>query len=154
MEEINTLSYDWEYGKEELALKVDSYNRGGGIYIGLFCKSEDGEWESFSDLTVNLPGYSLEPEEAFIEDLCSKENLAFIERHKLGKVLPETGHSGMCEYALVSFDLERLAEFDWEGIAEYRRSWGLEEEKEATEKETGRYKSQETVKKQNGGRSR
>lgn len=128
-DDIKTLKFDWEFGVEELALKVMSYNAGEGLYIGLFDKDEDGEWELFGDLTVNLPGYSLEPDEAFISDFSCRSKLAFIEEHKLGKVLSETGRSGMAEYRLAAFDLDRLAEFDKEGVMEYRRLRGLKPER-------------------------
>lgn len=139
-EEIKTLSYEWELGREELAVKVDCYAY-GGLYIGLYQK-EGESWEPFADLTVNLPGYSLEPDEAFITDFGSKDKLAFIKQHKLGKLLSETGRSGRCEYALVAFDLERLEKFDREGVSEYRRAMGLEQSTISQEKQnSGRDKS-------------
>ena len=54
MEESKTLSYDWQYGREELFLRVDSYMSDDNLYIGLY-HMEDGYPESFADLTVNLP---------------------------------------------------------------------------------------------------
>lgn len=54
MEEPKTLSYDWQYGREELFLRVDSYMSDDNLYIGLY-HMEDGYPESFADLTVNLP---------------------------------------------------------------------------------------------------
>lgn len=127
-EDSKTLSYDWEFGREELVIKVDRYTY-GGLYVGLYNK-EEHNLEPFADLTVNLPGYSLEPDEAFIDDFCSKDKLKFIKQHKLGrKKLSEVGRSGRCEYALVAFDLKRLEKFDRDGVAEYRRSMGLEVQK-------------------------
>ena len=35
MEESKTLSYDWQYGREELFLRVDSYMSDDNLYIGL-----------------------------------------------------------------------------------------------------------------------
>ena len=58
MEEPKTLSYDWQYGREELFLRVDSYMSDDNLYIGLY-HMEDGYPESFADLTVNLPFASL-----------------------------------------------------------------------------------------------
>lgn len=120
-DDIKTLKFNWDYGVEELALKVMSYADGNGIYIGLISKEEDESWEWFDDLTVNLPGYSLEPDEAFISDMCNSNKLEFIKTHKLGKVLAATGASGVTEFKLAAFDLERLAEFDKEGVMEYRQ---------------------------------
>ena len=52
---------------------------------------EDGAWEPFSDLTVNLPGYCLEPGTACISGDFSKENIQFIQEHGLGTLLPWKG---------------------------------------------------------------
>ena len=38
MEEPKTLSYDWQYGREELFLRVDSYMSDDNLYIGLYHK--------------------------------------------------------------------------------------------------------------------
>ena len=47
MEEPKTLSYDWQYGREELFLRVDSYMSDDNLYIGLY-HMEDGYPESFA----------------------------------------------------------------------------------------------------------
>ena len=83
MEEPKTLSYDWQYGREELFLRVDSYMSDDNLYIGLY-HMEDGYPESFADLTVNLPFAPLGGiNEAYIDHNFSKEKLRFIKQHKL-----------------------------------------------------------------------
>lgn len=136
-EKIRTLEYKWNYGDEELAISVGTYSYGKGIYIGLYSRQE-GEWDSYGDLTVNLPGYCLEPNEAFIDGFCSQEKLEFIKQHKLGKVLPQKGRSGMGQYAVVAFDLDRLAQFDRVGVEKLRQENGLLEipQKEAKHKKS------------------
>lgn len=124
MNERKTLGYDWKFGHEELVLAVDAYFNDSSLYIGFYQKKEES-LRYFGDLTVSLPGSSVEVNEAYISDFNSKENLEFIERHKLGKVLPEVGYSGFCTYAKVAFDLERLAEFDEEGIKQYKEVNGI-----------------------------
>lgn len=42
MEEPKTLSYDWQYGREELFLRVDSYMSDDNLYIGLYHGAPDG----------------------------------------------------------------------------------------------------------------
>ena len=64
--------------------------------------------EPFADMTVNLPGYSLDPGEAFISGDISKDLLRFIKENKLGKVLPYQVQSGYGKYSAVAFDLEKL----------------------------------------------
>ena len=51
----DTLPFHWEFGKEEITLKVSSYAYGNGLAVLMYIQSE-GELELFSDLTVNLPG--------------------------------------------------------------------------------------------------
>lgn len=141
LQEPKTAGYEWQFGNEEIALKVSSYWYGDGIAISMFCKNGN-YFDDFSELTVNLPGYHLKTGEGFIADFCSKEKLAFIKQHELGKVLPEKGHSGFCAYAKVAFDLERLAEFDPEGVAQFRELHqlpvkGNKEKKLKTKKRSG-----------------
>lgn len=114
-----TLEYKWELGHEELMLEVDAYRYENRLYIGL-THMVDGQEESFADLTINLPYEEAAVNEAYIDDFASKSKLDFIKRHKLGKVLSEMGHSGMASYYKVSFNLERLAEFDKAGVDMFR----------------------------------
>ena len=57
-ESSDTLPFHWEFGKEEITLKVSSYAYGNGLAVLMYSQSE-GELELFSDLTVNLPGTPL-----------------------------------------------------------------------------------------------
>lgn len=126
MEEPKTLSYDWQYGREELFLRVDSYMSDDNLYIGLY-HMEDGYPESFADLTVNLPFASLGGiNEAYIDHNFSKEHLRFIRKYKLGRVLPETAVSGYCTFQKVAFDLKKLAEYDPQGTREFMESHGIQ----------------------------
>ena len=131
MSEQPILEYDWEMGNEEIKLEISTYYMGGGLYIGMLAK-ESGVWESFSDLTVNLPFERCKANEAFIQDFCSEEKLEFIKRHKLGEILPERGHSGYRTYAKVAFDLNRLEKLDPKGM---KRFYG--EHPELQEKKPG-----------------
>lgn len=136
MEELKTLGYDWEFGHEELALEVDAYTYGDRLYIGLL-HQEEGKMEPFGDLTINLPYSEAEMNEAYIDDFSSKSKLAFIKKHKLGKVLPEVGCSGYGRYAKVAFDLERLAEIDPEGVERFKKLHGMEGQGKAAPKKRG-----------------
>ena len=135
--ERKTLPFSWEYGQEEITLKVSSYAYGNGLAILMYCQ-EEGELELFDDLTVNLPGgYGLEPQEAFISGDFTKDKLAFIEKNRLGNRLPGQARSGFATYTPVSFDLSRLAQYDREGVEEFCRQWGLDVPKEP-EKDQGK----------------
>lgn len=67
MSEQPILGYDWEMGHEEIKLEISTYYMGEDLYIGMLAK-ESGVWESFSDLTVNLPFERCKANEAFIQD--------------------------------------------------------------------------------------
>ena len=139
MDETKTLAYQWELGTEEIDLGVGVYHYGNNLAV-LMYSEEEGEMESFGDLTVNLPGYSLEPNEAFIDGFDSKSKLAFIRQHKLGKVQSWKGRSGYCAYAVVAFDLTRLSQFDKEGVERFCRLHGMElpKERKTGKKRTGK----------------
>lgn len=117
IEEKPTLIYESSYGNETIQLQIATYNIEKRLYIGMLTKIEGTDiWEPFGDLTVNLPFESLNPNEAFIKDFCVKEKIKFIKKYKLGKVLPEKGHSGFCTYEKVAFDLKKLEKLDPEGM--------------------------------------
>lgn len=125
MEERKTLSYDWEFGQEELLIEVNSYANNKSLYIGLY-HMEEGYPELFGDLTVNLPCGDVKVNEAYIDDFCVKSKLQFIKQHKLGRTVSSRADY---RYNKVAFDLDRLAEFDKQGVEEYRRMHGIEQEK-------------------------
>ena len=88
-ENLKIVPFKWELGEEKVSLHIDEYQYGSRLYIGITSHGEDGP-EPFADMTVNLPAFSLEPNEAFINGDISKDLLAFIKENKLGKVLPYT----------------------------------------------------------------
>ena len=139
MERYVTLSYDWKFGREELAIMVGSYSASKGLYIGLY-QVEDGEAELFSDSTVCLPQCPLRINEAYIDHFNIENKLEFIRKHKLGEILPETRVSGRTAYHKVSFDLGLLAELDSEGMRQYLISHGIEmpEKRDGREAKHGR----------------
>lgn len=94
----------------------------------------------FSDLTVNLLFERSDVHEAFIQDFGSKEKLKFIQKHKLGKILPERGHSGFCTYAKVAFNLKRLEELDPEGMKRFYKDHPELEEKSQVPKKKNEIK--------------
>lgn len=142
MEEPKTLSYDWQYGREELFLQIDSYGDDDNLYIGLY-HMEDGCLESFADLTVNLRFAPLNNiNEAYIDHNFSKEKLRFIRQHKLGKILPDTASSGYCIFQKVAFDLKKLAELDPKGTKAFMERHGIQIEDAPKQKPKKRQRSQ------------
>lgn len=82
------------FGKGEDAVKVaitvSSYKVGERLYVGLFSMGDVG-LEPFSNLTINLPYNPAGVNEGYIERNDCKNLMEFIERHKLGRILPEKG---------------------------------------------------------------
>lgn len=132
--EPKKVPFKWEFGDEIVSLHVNSYSYGGGLYIGMTNYGEDGP-EPFADMTVNIPAYSLEPNEAIISGDISKDLLNFIKENKLGKKLPYTVKSGYGTYAVVAFDLDRLKEFDPKGIEEFKKLHDIPEKKPVKKKQ-------------------
>lgn len=77
MKEFKTLGYDWECGHEDLIIRVLSYADRKRLYIGLY-KEENGEWEDFGNLTVNLPHEDVKKNEAFIDHNFFESKLQFM----------------------------------------------------------------------------
>lgn len=121
MNEQQSLEFVWHFGTEEVRLHVGQYAHGGRLYIGMDYR-EDGEWESFDDLTVNILHEQAKANEAYISDTFSEEKIAFIQKHKLGEVLNEVGRSGFCTYRKVAFDMDRLRELDPQGVERYLKA--------------------------------
>lgn len=136
MNEEKKVPFKWEYGEETISLQLGMYANNQRLYIGMITHTEDGA-EAFADMTVNLPGYSLDPGEAFISGDISKDLLRFIKENKLGKVLPYQVQSGYGKYSAVAFDLEKLKAFDPKGVAEFREEWNLPDKKPVKKKTAG-----------------
>lgn len=126
--ELKKVPFKWELGDEIVSLHVGSYAYGNGLYIGMTNYGEDGP-EPFADMTVNIPAYSLEPNEAIISGDIGRDLLRFIKDNKLGKKLPYEVKSGYGKYAVVAFDLDKLKEFDPKGIEEFKKLHDIPEKK-------------------------
>ena len=101
------MNYATYYGiYKNVKLEVSNYTYGGGIYIGVY-NDEEGP---ISNLTVNVPGYNLKANEAFIDTNNAPEALDFIKQYKLGEVTEEFAISGFCSYPKVIFDMDKISE--------------------------------------------
>ena len=116
---IKTVPFKWAHGEEMVSLEVGHYNHNNRLYVGTISYSE-GYPELFADITVNIPQYRLEINEAFIDGNIGRDAIKFIEENELGELLSYTVQSGYGEYNVVAFDLDKLAEFDPEGVAEFK----------------------------------
>ena len=156
-EPAKTLDYHWEYGNESIGLMVEFYCYGGSLCVRMLSHDEYG-WDDFDDLTVNLPGYLLDPDMAFISGNSSEDKIAFIKEYQLGEVLARKGYSGMGEYYAVRFDLQKLAEYDRVGMGRYskrHKAWLKSQSSERSEEQTkeskeGKAEKRDTPKQETG----
>ena len=136
-EEFKTLGMTWNVAWG-LIIRVLSYADRKRLYIGLY-KEENGEWEDFGNLTVNLPHEDVKKNEAFIDHNFFESKLQFIKKYQLGEILPETAVSGYCTFSKVAFDLDRLEEFDPDGVCAYRELHGEKSSSEDEEEDLDDY---------------
>lgn len=87
MNEEKKVPFKWEYGEETISLQLGMYANNQRLYIGMITHTEDGA-EAFADMTVNLPGYSLDPGEAFISGDISKDLCDSSKRTSWGRCFP------------------------------------------------------------------
>lgn len=131
--EYKSLPFHGRYGDYELAAAISRYTQNNRLAVSLFCK-EDGCWTPYAALTVNLPGEPLRKNEAFIKDFDENTGLLdFVLKNKLGTLCPEKGYSGFCVYPKIAFDMEKLREFDPEGVEKYLR--GFQQKKRSPKKQ-------------------
>lgn len=117
----------YKYGKNiQIMLKVASY-MDGNLAIQMF-GLDDGKWEPWNVLTVNLPG-SREKDCAFIDtNNNGTEILSWIIRNGLAVPTGAKGYSGYCVYPEFRFRETILREIDPEGYEQYLSM--LEDEEE------------------------
>lgn len=109
-----TLKFDGE----ELFLKVGTYRSTGNLTILAFTKDE-----LYGDITINLNGYSIDEDEGFINSMTKDSGLEKkLIKEGIIKEVITTVNRNMGKYDLVVFDLEKLKEYDAEGIKEYNES--------------------------------
>lgn len=86
------------------------YIVGRNLYIGVVTWNEENEyWESWGNLTTNLPGMCLDKNEAFLDtNNCAHEIIAALMDKGYIKDTGMTRQSGFCTYPLVEFTEEFL----------------------------------------------
>ena len=72
MNEEKKVPFKWEYGEETISLQLGMYANNQRLYIGMITHTEDRA-EPFADMTVNLPGYSL-------EDVYKRQDVGAVQR--------------------------------------------------------------------------
>lgn len=126
MKKRKTIIFDGE----KLFLKVNSYMNNGRMAIIAYTDEE-----LYGDITINLPYSYLENDkEGFIEPYTKMSGLEnrLIKLGIIEKVIDNTKYN-YGEYDRVRFNLEKLKEYDPEGVTQYERM--LQEENEEDKEE-------------------
>ena len=117
-----TLNFDGD----KLFLEVSQYRSNMNLAIVAYT-----EEEPYGDITINLPGMWLEDNEGFINSYNKSGGLEkeIIEKGII-KEVQGTRKYNYGEYDLVTFDLEKLKEYDPDGVEKYEQYIGEEVEEE------------------------
>ncbi len=103
------------FNNKRLYLEVDKYNYSGNIAIIAYTKND-----LYGDITINLNGYFVDEDEGFINSITKDSGLEnkLISEGIIKEVVTSVKHN-MGTYDLVVFDLEKLKEYDPEGMQCY-----------------------------------
>ena len=94
----------------DTCIEVGSYLCGGGLYLSLQDRCEDG-LEPFADMTVNLPEYRPAADCAFVDTNNLGQAEQLIAEYRLGKPTGRFARSGYCTYPEYRFDMEKIKEY-------------------------------------------
>ncbi len=108
---------------EKLFLEVAQYQSNMNLAITAYT-----EEEPYGDITINLPGMCVYEDEGFINSYTKSGGLekALIDKGII-KEVQSTCKYNYGEYDLVTFDLEKLKEYDPDGVEKYQQFIGEEE---------------------------
>lgn len=108
---------------EKLFLEVAQYQSNMNLAITAYT-----EEEPYGDITINLPGMCVYEDEGFINSYTKSGGLekALIDKGII-KEVQSTCKYNYGEYDLVTFDLEKLKEYDTDGVEKYQQFIGEEE---------------------------
>ena len=115
-----------KFKNEKLYISVFKYENNGRLAI-----LADTEEEPYGDITINLSGYSVDEEEGFINSITKDSGLEqkLIEEGIIKEIITTVKYN-MGQYDFVVFDMEKLKEYDPEGMQKYQEQFEDEEELE------------------------
>ncbi len=121
------LDFDLGYNGriEKVGIEVARYSDNGRLFVGLIADDGEGCPGPAADLTVNIPEFTMKPGEAAITDDMRRQVLKFIQDNRLAEDTGKTAFSGMGMYPVFRFDLERLAQFAPDDVADFKKAWGI-----------------------------
>lgn len=114
-QKVKTLNFD----EEELFLHVRQYRNNGNLAIHAYTKEEP-----YGNITINLTGYSVDKDEGFIATIVKDFGLEqkLIDEGIIKEIVTTVKYN-MGKYDLAVFDMEKLKEYDPEGVEKYQKEW-------------------------------
>lgn len=113
-----------KFKNNELFLEITQYVNNGSLAILAYTKED-----IYGDITINLPGFSVDEGEGFINSITKDSGLEQkLIKEGIIKEVITTVQYNMGKYDLVAFDIDKLKEYDPIGIEEYKKT--IEDEKE------------------------
>ena len=124
MEERKIFKLETRWGETlDVQLEMNNYVNNNGMFIGLMCTLEEGGYEPYGDITVNLsikaPDYC-----AYVDINNMPELEKFIADNNLGEFTGLTQQSGYVEYPLYMFNVDVLRKACPDGMAMYEANIG------------------------------
>ena len=97
-------------------LVEDAYANNGRVYLGLWC-NEDGYFEPWADITVNLSGPVTDLSCGFVDTANCPEIVRFLEENGLAAPTGRTRMSGWNVYPEYRFDMEAVRKHNGRDMA-------------------------------------
>lgn len=115
-----------KFKNNDLFIQVTQYQSNGNLAILAYT-----EEEPYGDITINLPGFSIDEDEGIINAITKDSGLEqkLIKEGIIKEVITTVKYN-MGKYDFVVFDMEKLKEYDPKGIEKYQQSFEEEEELE------------------------
>ena len=115
-----------KFDGEKLFLQVEQYRNNGNLAILAYTDEE-----LYGDITVNLPGFSIDKDKGFINSMTKSSGLEqeLIKNGIIEEVIGTVEYN-MGKYDFVIFNMEELKKYDLSGVKKYQTSLGIEEDEE------------------------
>ena len=115
-----------KFKENNLSIQVTQYQSNGNLAILAYTDEE-----LYGDITINLPGYSIDEDEGIINAITKDSGLEqkLIDEGIIKEIITTVNYN-MGKYDFVVFDMEKLKEYDPKGMEKYQQTLEYEEELE------------------------
>ena len=109
---MQTFDYISPYGTPYSIFFIKQQYFNGNLNVEVYCREaanpDENDWEPYGTLTVNLPGFALSENQAFLDTNNVYNLCQYILEHGWATETGETSQSGFCTYPLAEFTDEFL----------------------------------------------